>query len=499
MNLTNLPQPLIRFLDKPARTLTKADILRYVTENNIPMINFRYVAADGRMKTLNFVATDPHYVDTILSAGERVDGSSLFKNLDAGASDLYVIPQYHTAYLNPLAEVPTLDLMCAYYDKDGNAFSGDPSAIMRRAGQTIKERTGYEFECMGELEYYVIGKQEDLFLAEDQRGYHESSPYTKFEKFRKEAMLAMASCGCLIKYGHSEVGNFTMNGCMYEQNEIEFLPTHLEDAANQLILAKWILRTMAYRYGLNLTFSPKITTGKAGSGMHIHTRIMKNGQNMMLDKDGKLSEVAKRAIAGYLDLAPSLTAFGNTNPLSYFRLVPHQEAPTNVCWGDRNRSALVRVPLGWNIDQNMATDANPQEPVFKPDYSGKQTAEMRSPDGSANIYMIIAGLAVAARHGLEMENGVKYAEDRYVGVNIFEEENKEKAKHYKQLPDSCHASADCLEAQRAIYEQYGVFGKEIIESTMRMLRAYNDGDLRQRVAKQPDELIKLVERYMHCG
>ena len=355
------PHPLVQFLQKPASEFTKEDILRYIEENQIEMVNFRYVAGDGRLKTLNFVVNDLDYVKTILSCGERVDGSSLFKNLDAGASDLYVIPRYRTAYLNPFAEIPTLDLLCSYYDKDGNPFESDPAYVMRRAGEVMKEKTGYEFWCMGELEYYVVGEEDTLFQADDQRGYHESSPFTKFEDFRKEAMLAMASCGCRIKYGHSEVGNFSQDGKNYEQNEVEFLPCPLEDAADQLIIAKWILRTMAYQHGLLVTFSPKITVGKAGSGMHIHTAIMKDGKNQMLDAGHKLSDVAKTAIAGYLDLAASLTAFGNTNPMSYFRLVPHQEAPTNICWGDRNRSALVRVPLGWETTKNMAVDANPKE------------------------------------------------------------------------------------------------------------------------------------------
>lgn len=498
MSLKLNPHHLVQYLGKESRFFTKEDILRYVEENEIKLINFRYVAGDGRLKTLNFVVNDLEYVDSILSSGERVDGSSLFKNLDAGASDLYVIPKYRTAYINPFAEEPTLDILCAYYDKDGNPFESDPAAIMRKAGRVLKERTGYEFHCMGELEYYVIGEAEDLFNAEDQRGYHESSPYTKFEDFRKDAMLAMASCGCLLKYGHSEVGNFAMDGKIYEQNEIEFLPTNLEDAADQLIIAKWILRTMACNYGLNLTFSPKITVGKAGSGMHIHTRIMKDGKNVML-KNGILSDVAKRAIAGYLDLAPSLTAFGNTNPIAYFRLVPHQEAPTNICWGDRNRSALVRVPLGWETTKNMAANANPLEKNDKPNYGNKQTAEFRCPDGSANIYLLIAGLAVAARHGLEMENGLQYAEDRYVAVNIFHDENKEKAKKYKQLPVSCFESAQKLKEQRAIYEQYDVFSKAMIDGLIKMLEAYNDKDLRKTIENKPEEMLKLVERYIHCG
>ena len=118
------------------------------------------------------------------------------------------------------------------------------------------------------------------------------------------------------------------------------------------MLAKWIIRNLAYELGYDVTFAPKITTGKAGSGLHIHMRMLKDGQNQMLAEGGVLSESARRMIAGMMDLAPAITAFGNKNPTSYFRLVPHQEAPTNVCWGDRNRSVLVRVPLGWAADVN---------------------------------------------------------------------------------------------------------------------------------------------------
>lgn len=148
-------------------------------------------------------------------------------------------------------------------------------------------------------------------------GHHESAPFVKWGDFRRKAMLYIAQTGGLIKYGHSEVGNFTLGDYEYEQNEIEFTPTTLEDAADQLLIAKWILRNLAREYGVNITFAPKITVGKAGSGLHVHTRLIKDGRNVMVE-NGKLSDVAKRAIAGYLTLAPSLTAFGNQNPTSYF-------------------------------------------------------------------------------------------------------------------------------------------------------------------------------------
>jgi len=146
--------------------------------------------------------------------------------------------------------------------------------------------------------------------------------------------------------------------------------------------------------------------------LHVHTRLVKNGQNQMVNSTG-LSDIAKKAIAGYLDMAQSLTAFGNTIPTSYFRLVPHQEAPTNICWGDRNRSVLVRVPLGWNAKNKMVSHANPKEPDPDKEFNSRQTVEFRCPDGSADIYLLFAGLTVAARHGLEMENGLEFEKKRW--------------------------------------------------------------------------------------
>lgn len=337
MNTDLNPNPLVRFLGKPCRDFTRADLIRYVKENGIEMINLRYPGADGRLKTLNFVINDEAYLESILTCGERVDGSSLFPYIEAGSSDLYVVPRYRTAFRNPFSEIPSLDILCSYYTKDGEPFDMAPEQALRRAHEELRRVTGFDFHVMGELEFYVVSPKEDLFLAADQRGYHESTPFNKAAEFRMRAMQYIAQAGGEIKYGHSEVGNFTQDGLMYEQNEIEFLPTDLESAADQLLVAKWIIRTLAYEYGVDVTFAPKITVGKAGSGLHIHTRLMHDGRNAMTNADGSLSEAALKAIAGYLSLAPSLTAFGNTNPTSYFRLVPHQEAPTNICWGDRNR------------------------------------------------------------------------------------------------------------------------------------------------------------------
>lgn len=493
------PHALVRFLEKEPSEFTKEDIIRFVSENHIEMINFRYPGADGRLKTLNFIINSLEHLDGLLTCGERVDGSSLFPYIEAGSSDLYVLPRYRTAFLNPFSEIPAVDVLCSFYTKDGKPLEMSPEYTMRKAHETLKRVTGMEYEVMGELEYYVVSEKEDLFLASDQKGYHESIPFNKGRDLRALAMKFIAGTGGLIKYGHSEVGNFTRGDLMYEQNEIEFLPTRMEDAADQLMVAKWILRTLAYQYGVDLTFAPKITVGKAGSGLHIHTRLKEGDQNVMV-KDGKLTEKALKAIAGYLDLAPSLTAFGNTNPMSYFRLVPHQEAPTNICWGDRNRSVLVRVPLGWTSGtKDMMQDANPLEAIVDRDFSSKQTVEFRCPDGSADVYLLIAGLAVAVRHGFEMENALQYAQERYVDVNVFDDANKSVADRLSQLPTSCSESALYLEKQRADFEKYGVFSPRLIDGIIKMLKKYEDQTLRQDLNNNDEKIVELVNRYFYCG
>ena len=437
-----------------------------------------------------------------ITEGERVDGSSLFPSfIEAGNSDLYVIPRYRTAFVDPFNEIPTLCLLCGFYDKSGAPFDCGPHATLTRAEKAFEASTGMQFEAMGELEYYVICPEDPLFPASDQKGYHESEPFAKLNDFRRSCMDHVAKTGGQIKYGHSEVGNFTQDGKVYEQNEIEFLPCPLDTAADQLLLAKWVIRNLAYRYKLDVSFAPKITVGKAGSGMHIHMRLMKDGRNATLGTDGRLSEEARAAIAGLMQMAPSITAFGNKNPTSYFRLVPHQEAPTNVCWGDCNRSALVRVPLGWSSGTDMCSQANPAEAAADHDTTAKQTFEMRSPDCTADIYQLMAGLCVAARKGLEMprEEALHIADEKYVDMDIHKSENAGRLATLDQLPTCCAQSADSLEKDRAVYEEADVFRPRMIDGIIKALRAHNDANLHTAARRNPGLMKQLVEQYFYCG
>jgi len=488
------PNKIVKALGKPAGEFTKQDLIRYIEQNDIRMLNFRYVAGDGRLKKLNFVINSKAHLDRVLSMGERVDGSSLFPFVQAESSDLYVVPRYRTAFVNPFTEVPTIDVICSFFNNQGDPLESAPEYILQKAQRTLKERTGLVMEALGELEYYLFSEIDRIYPITEQKGYHESHPFSKWGLVRREAMQVISEMGGTIKYGHAEVGNIISGDLEMVQHEIEFLPVPIEDAADQLVMAKWAVREVAYKHGLEVSFAPKIIVGHAGSGLHVHTRFMKDGVNAMADDHG-LTDTARKVIAGYLMSSESLTAFGNTVPTSFLRLVPHQEAPTSICWGDRNRSVLVRVPLGWlGVGDKMLRHANPQEPADTMSaIENNQTVELRSPDGSANVHLLLAGMAVAARYGLEHPEALKVAEQLYVKADAS------KVASLKQLPASCFESAERLAAERARYEDGGVFPPGLIDSLIKNLKAFDDLNMSEKMFGNADSLKALVNRHLHCG
>lgn len=491
------PNELVQFLEKNPEKFTKEDIISFIEYRGVRMVNFRYAGEDGKLKSLNFVISGREHIDLVLTAGERVDGSSLFSFIEAGSSDLYVVPRYKTAFLNPFTEVPTLEILCSFYNSEGKPLESSPEYILQKAHKEFREKTGYMFKALGELEYYVNSEKDELYPLFNQKGYHQAKPFAKYEDLRIEALKLIAAAGCKIKYGHSEVGSFSTEDEDFEQHEIEFLPVDAEDAVDQMLIAKWIIRMLSYEYGVEVSFAPKITVGKAGSGLHIHMMLEKDGVNKMVDNQ-KLSKAARKMIAGILDSASALTAFGNTVPTSYLRLVPHQEAPTNICWGDRNRSVLVRVPLGWNNTENIIKEVNPEDISNKGSKVDKQTVEFRAPDGSADLYKLMAGLIVAAQHGIEMEDALKIADELYVDVNIFDEKYKDRLAKLDKLPSSCWESAEALVKHRALFEKNNIFPKGVISDIVKKLKSFNDKDLSERLYGKEEEIHKIVLKYIHC-
>lgn len=308
----------------------------------------------------------------------------------------------------------------------------------------------------------------------------------------------------LVKYAHNEVGCISrlrsdipeIKNKQAEQMEIEFLPANIEDAADYLILARWLIRNVAYRHNCVATFAPKIEEGVAGNGFHVHMELRKNGKNIMLDDQNKISVEAKKLIGGLCNYAASLTAFGNTTSSAYLRLVPNQEAPTHICWSDSNRSAMIRVPLAWAGLKNLANNMNPQQTTKYENSVGRQTVELRSPDGSAIIHLLLAGITLAAEWGLKDKSSLKKANDLYIHGNIFK--NQDVLKKLPVLPESCVASAEILLKNRRLYERDNIFPSSIIDFVAGLLNKENDKNMNQDLADLPaDDRLLQTRRIMH--
>jgi glutamine synthetase len=507
-----LANPVSAFLDKPAADFQRADMLRVIAEKGIERITFHYTAVDGKLKELILPVTSSRSAELILAEGERVDGSSLFKGMvDMGSSDLYVVPVYRTAFLNPF-DPGSLDFVCRYLARDGAPAPFAPDNILGRACELFRKNWGLEMHALGELEFYLLSDPgPQTYPAEKQRGYHGSAPYFRSGPVLDEIVREISRITGAVKYGHAEVGFVEsvhsdleeIGGKRAEQVEVEFLPRPVEEMGDDLIIGRWLIRNIAFRRGLVATFTPKIEEGIAGNGLHFHMELHKDGRSVMAGPDGKLAGEARRLIGGLCEYADSLTAFGNTVSSAYLRLVPNQEAPTYICWSDLNRSAMIRVPLGWSGISNLAGRVNPREQeAFHSDLS-RLTVELRSPDGSAMIHLLLAGLVMAAdwafkgNASLFQEDGpLELAERLYVKGNIFKD--KSLVEKLTMLPMSCVESSRILLRKRELYERDGVFPPGVVDYVARLLEKEGDEFMNRNLADLPaDDRLHEIRKIMH--
>lgn len=488
------------------KNLQRSDLLNFINQNEMKRINFLYSAGDGRMKQLIIPVNSMTYAERILAAGERVDGSSLFKGMvGTSSSDLYVVPIYASAFIDPFDEAAVC-FLCRFLDKDEKLAEFCPDNILMRAASALKQTHGYDLWALGELEFYLIGDQEDaLYPMPPQGGYHASAPFSRYIDIVKEMLEIIADITSHVKYGHSEVGTISnirseetsLDGKYAEQFEVEFLPAPIEWAADYLSLAKHVVRTVASQYDLMVTFAPKLEAGFAGTGLHFHLELLKDNNNMMTNANGELSTLAKQAIGGLLRYAPSLTAFGNTIASSHLRLVPGQESPTRLFWSDFNRAALIRVPLGWRHGEDMASVINHR---LKDKYISpfkRQTIELRSADGSAFVHLLLAGMTMAIHYGLEHGDvSLKLANKRRIrqGQDVSEE--------IPELPPSCYQSAQYLREESELYS--GLIPAYILDHVAGLLEAENDEHLGDELSALSDDdrekkIRELMHRDIHVG
>lgn len=503
--------PMAVLLDKSPRDFQRADLLKFIKEKNIERIHFHYTGLDGRLKELRLPVLDLYQAEVILSEGERVDGSSLFKGVvDPSCSDLYVVPEYKSAFLNPF-DGKGLDFVCRYLTKDGEPAPFAPDNILRKASRLLQEKTGREIYALGELEFFLISSAENnIYPLSLQKGYHESGPFIKSGPILNEMLRLISQVTGAVKYVHSEVGSIDfirsevdeIRGKRAEQLEIEYSPSPICDMADALVIGRWIIRNVAYTHGCVATFIPKIEEELAGNGLHFHLEMRKNKKNVMVDrKDNRLSEDARCLIGGLCQYAGMLTAFGNMSASSYLRLVPDQEAPTRICWSDMNRNALIRVPLGWADVRNLASAVNPQDKTSLEDFPDRQTVELRSPDGSALIHFILSGITLAAEWAFSnQKEALDLTSKLYAEAGAFE--NEEKVMSFPSLPGSCVESSRLLLDKRKYFERHDIFPPAVIDYTARILANENDEVISQKLQRLPEdnrlhEFRKIMHRNLH--
>jgi glutamine synthetase len=464
----------------------KEEVGKFFTENDMKILNLCHIPEEGRLKTLSFSIKDINRVSEILDYGERVDGSSLFSYFEPGKSDIYIIPRIETAFINPFATLPTLNIICDYLDENGRPLDVSPKNVLMRAEERLQSSKNISLKALAELEFYIIARQqtETLFPQPPDRNYHESAPFAKFEDLRNETMSTLDMIGIPTKYGHSEVGQILLeDNTVMEQHEIEFTPQNLTKMAETITIAKWAIRNVCMRHGVSASFIPKIDLSHAGTGMHVHLCALRNAQNIITDHRGTLSDEGLEMIGGILKLASSLAAFGNPAPPSYLRFIARKESPMHICWSARNRLALIRIPLWWNFKKGAIRNG-----------SCRQTFEYRASDAFANSYLVLAGLTVAMNNGLEnSEEALKTAKDLHIDATGTE------IGKVRTLPKSCSESAESLERDREYYEEGEVFPKKLIDETIKKLKAYRDKNLWKELSTKPEKIERIMMQYVDYG
>ncbi len=445
---------LTRLIGKSSDRWTVDDLVGVVGALGIRLVSLMHVGGDGWLKTLDFVPRDLPHLREVLSFGERADGSSLFGGLgvQVTASDLVLRPRLSSAFVDPFASFPTLVVFCGHFGRDGAPLPESPDTILRKATDRLFAETGVELEALGELEYFLGKRPEenDIYGAAE-RGYHASSPFVFGEPLRRKAMVMLSEIGIPVKYGHSEVGYIQpdeVDARIWEQHEIELALQPLPQAADSVLVAQWLLRNLAHKSGWRCSFEPILRKGHAGSGLHFHMSPVVDGVHQPHTRDGKLDGAARWLIAGLVQHAGALMAFGNRVSNSFVRLLQAKEAPSTVTWGRYNRKALIRLPI-------VAADGEGRS-------VSPETVEFRLPDGSAHPHLLLAGIVQAMIAGKEIED---------IDALLDQTSVHAKTATALRVPRSFSEVADELRERRASFEAAGIFPAHVMDRVIDALAA----------------------------
>ena len=348
-------------------------VLRTIEERNIRFVRLWFTDVLGFLKAFTITSQE---LEGAFRDGMGFDGSSIEGFSRIQESDMIAVPDPATFQIIPWkTEHPVARMFCDVYETDGTPFDGDPRGVLKRQLARAADM-GYTFYVGPELEYfYFKSLEEPSFL--DQGGYFDETPLDVATDYRKRTVQYLESMGIPVEYVHHEVAP--------SQHEIDLRYTDALTMADNVMAYRLTVKEVAHEFGIYATFMPKPVAGVNGSGMHTHQSLFEGDSNAFFDGDDQyhLSLTAKHYIAGILRHAPEITVVTNQWVNSYKRLVPGYEAPVYVAWSQRNRSALVRIPL------------------YKPGSEQGTRAELRCPDPACNPYLTFAALLHAGLEGIE--------------------------------------------------------------------------------------------------
>ena len=456
------------------------EVFAYIKKEDVQFVDVRFCDLPGVMQHFTFPVEN--FAPSVFSDGLMFDGSSIRGFQAIHESDMLLLPDPTTAVVDPFRQHKTLNMTFFIHDPlTGEAYSRDPRNIARKAEAYLKGTAVADTCYFGpEAEFYIFddvrydttpnssyyyidsveaawntGRSEEGgnrgYKTRYKGGYFPVPPVDHFADMRDQMSLTLAQVGLEVERAHHEVGTAG-------QQEINYRFSSLKHAADDVMLFKYIIKNVAWNLGKTATFMPKPLFGDNGSGMHSHQSLWKDGEPLFFDERGYggLSDIARWYVGGLLKHAPSLLAFTNPTVNSYHRLVPGFEAPVNLVYSARNRSACVRVPI---------TGTSPKA----------KRIEFRVPDPSSNPYLAFAAMMMAGLDGVK--NRIEPPDP--VDKDLYELPPEEHAS-INQVPGSLPEVLDALEADHDYLIEGDVFTPDLIQTWVDWKRANEVDPIRLR-------------------
>jgi glutamine synthetase len=442
--------------------MTPKEVMDLIKSKNIEIVDLKFQDFPGTWQHFSIPVVEA--TPDLFDEGLGFDGSSIRGWQAIDASDMMVVPDPVTAIVDPFTERPTLSMVCNIVDPlTRERYSRDPRYIADKAESYLKSTgigdlayfgpeaeffifDGVRFDQNAHSGYYFVESEEGIWESGSDKGpnlghkprhkegYFPVAPVDSQQDIRTEMILEMEKAGIHVEKHHHEVATAG-------QAEIDLRFDTLTRMADKMMLYKYIVKNVALRYGKTVTFMPKPLFGDNGSGMHTHQSIWKNGQPLFAgDKYAGISDMCLHYIAGILKHAPALCAFVAPTTNSYKRLVPGYEAPVNLAYSSRNRSASIRIPM------------------YSPSPKAKRI-EVRFPDPSCNPYLAFAAMLMAGLDGIQnkLDPGEPFDKNLY-------DLPPEELSRVPSCPSSLEAALNALEKDHEFLTKGNVFTQDVIDT-----------------------------------